>query len=561
VATGRLASALLEVGGLITDAAISPDGRHITTVCSLASTIKERYACQVTPDGKAGRLQIWQRQTGRPVFEPVPLPAEPRGLAYSPDGMHLAVCCAGGQILMIDPSTGKVIWRLAHGSYITAENTYPSVKFTRDGTSFLTWGTSGTAEVWETATGKPRYVPVGHAALCYDTDVSRDGRLLVSSSWDGTARVWDFHTGKAVSSPLQHAEWVFSTRFTRDGNSLLTGCRDGTAQLWDWRRGQTVAAFQHKDAVFTAAFTPDDRWVVTASRDGTACLWDRQSSKPVTPFFPFDAAVWCALLTPDGRYAVLAGPWRAMVAWNLEDLRPEREMTVDGLCLLAEVLSGCRLQDGSEVGLTSQDWLDRWRALRAQYPEYGRLEPESAPGWHRSQAEDCQYHGDLRAALWHLDRLIATAPRDAEVWRFRGRIHAELGEWLEAAGDHGELIEQEPESWEARYGRGVALLRAKKHLAAIADLSAALAIDERHPMVLEQRALAYLEQGQYERAVSDCEAALKLDPIFARAYYSRGLALKAMGRTQQGEADLHQARALDTRLTGPGIHPPTPSLR
>jgi WD40 repeat protein/Flp pilus assembly protein TadD len=547
VATGRPAGPLLEVGGLITNAALSPDGCHVATLCSLASTPEERNASEVVPEGKAGRLQIWSWQTGRPACDPVPLPAEPRGVAYSPDGMHLAAHCAGGQIVMIDPPTGKVIRRLRHGRSITADNTYPSVMFTRDGASFLTWGANETTQVWETATGKPRHAPLSHKSLCYGVDVSRNGRLLVTSSWDGTARVWDFQSGQPISEPLHHADWVFSACFTRDGNLVLTGCRDGTAQLWDWRKGQTLTAFQHKDAVFTAAFSPDERWVVTASRDDTACIWDRQTGRPVTPSFPLPSDVWCALVTPDGRYAVLAGPPRALVAWSLEDLRPEKEKPVDDLCLLAEILSGYRLQDGSEVGLTTTDWLERWRAWRAKYPVYGQVEPGSAPGWHRFQAEDCEANGDLQAALWHLDHLIETAPHDAELRGFRGRISARLGHWLEAAADYGEMIDRAA-SWEALYLRGLALHMAKKHAAAIADFSAALLIDQQHAMVLQQRALAYLEGGQHQKAISDCDLALKLDPIFAPAFYTRGLAYKEMGRTQQADADRRQAKALNPQV-------------
>jgi WD40 repeat protein len=548
VATGRPASPLLEVGGLITDAALSPDGRQVATLCSLAGTREERYAYKLDPEGKAGRLQIWSRQTGQPMLHPLPLPAEPRGVAYSPDGTLLAAICTGGQIAFVDPATGKVIRRLEHGNFVRGDNTWPSVRFTRDGANFLTWGCNSTVRVWETATGQPRYAPLLHQECCYDPVISADGRMLVTCSRDNTARVWDFQTGQPLSEPLRHPEWVFSACFSRDGDYVLTGCRDGAALLWDWRTGQIVRTFQHRDAVFSAAFTPDERWVVTASRDRTACVWDRQTGRPVTPFLPFRGDVWCGLVTPDGQYAVLAGAAPNVLAWSLDDLGTENEMPVDDLCLLAEVLSGNQLQTGSDTGLTTEAWLVRWRALRAKYPDYGRVDPADSAAWHRCLAQEYAADGDPRAALWHLDRLMEAAPADAELRSFRGRIFAQLDRWREAAADYSEVTAREPENWDARLQRGNALLMEKNYAAAIADFSAALRIDRRHPMVLALRAWAYFKEGQHEKAVADCDEALNLDPILAPAYYARGLAHKGLGQVQEGELDHRRAITLDARF-------------
>jgi serine/threonine protein kinase/WD40 repeat protein/regulator of sirC expression with transglutaminase-like and TPR domain len=549
VATGRPGGPLLEVGGLVTDAALSPDGRHVGTLCSLAGTEEERYAPQVLPEGKAGRLQIWDWQTGKPIFDPLPLPAEPRGLAYSADGKHLAAICAGGQVLLVDPATGKATRRLEHGCLRSANNTYPSVMFSQDGASLLTWGTRETLRVWDTATGKPRYAPLVHDSICFFASLSADGKLLVTSSWDQTARVWDFKTGRPLSRPLSHPEWVFSACFARDGQHVLTGCRDGLARVWDWRRCRIVGApLKHTDVVFSAAFTPDERWVVTASRDHTARVWHRETGKPATPFFELHGDVWNALVTPDGRYAVLAGWARQLVAWSLDDLAPGNDVHVNDLCLLGEVLSGHRLLEGSAVGLTSQEWLDRWRAWRGKRPSYGQLDDADAPAWHRQQAEECAAEGQWTAAVWYLDRLLAAVPRDVDARAARGRIHLGLNQWQLAAADFSAVIELQPESWEPRFERGLAHLLAGKHAEAIADFSAALRLDPHHAMVLARRGWAYLKQGEHEKAVADCDAAVKLDPIFALAYYTRGLAHKALGHAKEGEADYQKAVQLDPAI-------------
>jgi len=476
------------------------------------------------------------------------MPSEPRGVAYSPDGSLLATICTGGQILLVDPGAGTLNRRLEHGDFLRGENSWPSVRFTPDGASFLTWGCDNKVQVWKTASGRPRYPALIHQETCYDPMISADGRLLVTCSRDNTARVWDFQSGQPIGDPLRHPDWVFSACFSRDGNYVLTACRDGAALIWNWRTRQIVQTFQHKDAVFSAAFTPEERWVVTASRDRTTCIWDRLTGKPVTPFLPFRGDVWCCMVTPGGQYAILAGGDQNVLAWSLDDLGTEHEMPVDDLCLLAEVVSGNRLQSGSDSGLTTDAWLARWREWHAKYPDYGRVDPADSDAWHRSLAREYAADGAPQAALWHLDRLIEAAPADVELRGFRARILADLDRWPEAAADFEEVAKREPENWEARYERGHALLMEGLYEAAIEDFSAALWIDRQHPVVLQERATAYLEEGRHESAISDCDLALTLDPVFAPAYYTRGIAYKKMGRTQEGEADRRRAIALDPQI-------------
>ncbi len=285
--------------------------------------------------------------------------------------------------------------------------------------------------------------------------------------------VWNFKTGQPISATLRHPDWVYTACFSRDGNNVLASCRDGSALLWDWRSTKVLRTFPHKDAVYTATFTQNERWIVTSSRDGTACVWDRHTARPVSPFLEFGGNAWCSLVTPNGRRAVLAGGGRHLLSWSLDDLTAETTMPLDDLCRAAEVLSGNELRAGSDAGLTSEAWLDRWRLLRVKYPGFGRVDPADSPAWHRCLASEYEADGDEQAALWHLDRSIATDPADRDLRSFRGRVFARLGQWREAAADYAKVIEGDPGSWESRWRRGDALLMANDYAGAIAELSRA----------------------------------------------------------------------------------------
>jgi serine/threonine protein kinase/WD40 repeat protein/Flp pilus assembly protein TadD len=547
-ATGRPAGSLLEVGGLLTGAALSPDGRHAVTCCSLAVTPHERYAPQFDPARRAGRVQFWDWRKGKPLFDPVATPSEPRGVAYRPDGKQAAVICGGGQVLILDPARGRVLRRLEHGALPSTEHLYPSVRFTPDGRSLVTFGSDHAVRVWATATGRPRFPPLAHRQVCYDADISRDGRLLLSSSWDNTARVWDLFTGRPLAGPLRHPDWVFGCSFCRTGDKVLTACRDGKARLWDWQKGQLLCPpFKHPDAVFSAVFTPDERSVVTASRDGTVRVWERHTGKPITPPAAAGGVVWNALVTPDGSQVVAGGEFRALVLLPLADLHRRDGLPPEDLCLWGELLSGHRLQGGDVEGLTTQEWLDRWQTFRRRHPE-GKLTSAPPSAWHRHQADECAAAGQWSAALWHLDRLVQAAPTDPAVRRARAEVYEYLKDWSKAAADYTELLKARPEHWEARFDRGTALLLAGKYDGAIADFTAALRQEPHHAMALHQRGRAHFERGDYGKAITDCTAALRLDPVYVWAYYLRSLAYRKQGDKAKAEADWRMAVQLNPSL-------------
>ena len=390
IETGKPAGPELPIGGLLVNAALAPQESQALTLCSLAPTRAERDAVLVQPLGVAGRVQFWDWRKGEALFQPLPMPSEPRGVNYSSDGKQAAVLCTGGQIYLLDTANGKVIRQLEHGSQ-GEQNTYPGVRFTRDNQTLISWGPNHLVRVWDLTTGKERFPPLVHGLVCYNAAPSRDGSLLVTGSWDHTARVWDLATGKQLAL-LKHPEWVFSAWFDKSENLVLTACRDGMARIWDWRKG-TLAhpPYRHKDAVFTTALTADEKFVVTACRDGTVRLWDRNTARQIAPYFvlrdgrwsweapdPEDRrhSSWNARVTPDGQYALVGGTSPFLYALHLGDLTATHDaadLPLDDPVLLGELLSGFRVVEDRDVeGLTTAEWLARWGSFRERHPGFGK---------------------------------------------------------------------------------------------------------------------------------------------------------------------------------------------
>src|SRR5262249_7161764 len=99
VATGRPAGPTLRPGGLIVDAAFSPNGRTVATLSARDAQTK-----------KGQEVRVWNPTSGQRRWR-VALPSEPRSLSYHPDGRHLAVLCAGGELLVFDPGAGREVQR------------------------------------------------------------------------------------------------------------------------------------------------------------------------------------------------------------------------------------------------------------------------------------------------------------------------------------------------------------------------------------------------------------------------------------------------------------------
>jgi WD40 repeat protein len=362
VASGLPAGPALAPGALILGTAFSPDGRQVATLSGRET--------------KAPRLHLWDWRTGKLWALAVTLPSEPRGLDYRPDGACLAVYCAGGELVLVDPRHGSILrqWRVPPNTnppthYINGNG---AVRFGPDGKRIFLWGTNQGLRAYDAETG--RADPAFELdVVCHDVHFSADGHLVAIAAFDGTARVLSYATGQLDGAPLKHPDWVFDAQFSPDGRHLLTTCRDSMARVWDWKARRLVSPpLVHGNEVHAAAFTPDGNWVVTASLDRTARVWDWRTGMPVTPGLPLRGRGLNVAVTADSRYAVVGGFAVALEVIHLADLAEDEELDAEDLCQWAEVLSGQRVHEGGGVAnLTAQEWLDRWQAFHPRHPGYG----------------------------------------------------------------------------------------------------------------------------------------------------------------------------------------------
>jgi WD40 repeat protein len=214
------------------------------TLCDLAanrgipltSTSKEQNPPGVafSPDGAwlltvhDSELNFWDARNGARIWGPVPRAgASDDCVNFSPDGVHFAVCGAGGVVEVRETASGKPAYRLQH------RGTVGDAVFSRDGKLIATCAfaqlTSGNAQVWDAATG----VPVTDQLIAGEIQrvvFSPDGELLAATDKGDGVRIWSIATGKECFDVIPHAIAGFAPSFSRDGKRLLTVI-NGIAQL------------------------------------------------------------------------------------------------------------------------------------------------------------------------------------------------------------------------------------------------------------------------------------------------------------------------------------------
>ena len=199
------------------------------------------------PTGKPATFKSGTGRAADGSIGPVPMPAEPRGLAFRPDGRTLAVVCADYRVVLVDPATGPSVHNLDPGSARgprtrTCGRSNGEALFSPDGRFLLDLGAradparleSGQrpASAYSDRTPNESRHAAFNPAAPHDSGHGRAGQHWSES---GT-----FQPGSSWPSS-RSPRWVQMLAFSPDGTELISGCSDGLIRSWDWRTGDAEA--------------------------------------------------------------------------------------------------------------------------------------------------------------------------------------------------------------------------------------------------------------------------------------------------------------------------------
>ena len=180
--------------------------------------------------------------------------------------------------------------------------------FRSDGKVVLTGSVDGTAQMWDSSSGRPLLPPMRHGDQVLSIAFSPDGRLALTGGSDGKARLWNADCGDPVGPAAVHGSNVWSVAFSSDGRLFLTYGEDQTVRLWETKSGRSVSPCFGHGGKSGPRFSPEGRWVVCGDSGGTARLWDVASGEPVASAFRTAAQSTQRCFRPTAVGSPLAAP-------------------------------------------------------------------------------------------------------------------------------------------------------------------------------------------------------------------------------------------------------------
>ncbi len=217
------------------------------------------------------------------------------------------------------------------------------VRFCDDGSRFVVAG-GGTAQAWTAATGQPAGPVVqvgGLARKLMPSHLCRDGSRLVTWDDEKTLSIWDLASGKRLFSPVGHpsapvifgpkdsAEWVQDAALSPDGRRLAVGIpSSGTLAVWDMDAGRLLHhQSRFRGSVLQLVFSGNGQRILLSSTDTIARAFDADTGRPAGP--PVHVQQVSLATDIDGvgrRLAVFDPVLQAIGVWDID--RGDRILTL-----------------------------------------------------------------------------------------------------------------------------------------------------------------------------------------------------------------------------------------
>ena len=283
-----------------------------------------------------------------------------QGLAFSPDGSHLA---SAGQVLRMFKRTGT----LERSFEKSTGDSATGVAFSPSGRELVCGRARGSVEIWNIDTGKLIRTFKAHEGRVEALAASPDGSLLASGSDHGQLRLWSWdgqrkgelsgHDGTAIVSGIAFSpdssriasvaakavllhrrdgtkekrlatrhEWsnVNDVAFSPNGKELATP-ENQNLRIWDLASGQSHLLTGHSALVQALAYDVTGQHILSASSDTSARLWNLSNRSPM--ILVARNTEWVSA-TPDGIFDAsphggeLVAMTRGLDAWAVDQFAP-----------------------------------------------------------------------------------------------------------------------------------------------------------------------------------------------------------------------------------------------
>lgn len=225
---------------------------------------------------KTGHLRLWslpeERCVGVLEFE-----LEILDIAIHPENQWMAVALLGGQVDLLDISSGRKIGTIRSGTPPVA-----SLAFSPDQKYLLCGLSSGALEIWNLQERRKQCTLRAHEAPINRIVFNPSGRLVALASNDRSASIWDLKTERRLREFSDFRRPVQSVSFAGKGQFLLTGGGEMVLRLFDVRQGEQFRSLKgHEAMVWDMVYLEQQELAISCSADKSLRVWDFQSFREI----------------------------------------------------------------------------------------------------------------------------------------------------------------------------------------------------------------------------------------------------------------------------------------
>jgi WD40 repeat protein len=178
----------------------------------------------------SGMVQVWRIETNELVAEQQTHEGSILAIAFSPDGLQLAVAAENIQV-----------WDVSCMHAFTEHTRYVCcLSFSPDGRQIVSGSADHTAIIWNVEEGRMWAQLGGHTGAVKAVAFSGDGTRVVTGSNDRTLRVWDAQTGECLFWMVGHTAPIYWVWFSPDNTQIISVGASNRHRVWDAASGKEI---------------------------------------------------------------------------------------------------------------------------------------------------------------------------------------------------------------------------------------------------------------------------------------------------------------------------------
>lgn len=297
----------------------------------------ESYIQAVTPDGKVfitkrnGDLridiQVYDVETGNLINTLKTYEDRINQLAITTDNTK-AVSVSGGNLIIWDLKTGRVIHKLVH-KLTGHTSTIRDLKLTSDNTKAVSVS-DGTLIIWDLETGKALHKLLSNKNDFDTIELTADSSKVISTLGNGTFQVWDLITGALINTFNLDNKRFNCFTLVSDNCRVISDSSGDEPLVWDLNTGEIIYKLKdHKKSISGLVVTTDNSKAISLSSDDrTMIVRDLKTGKIINQIKGL-SKYHDRLYTLDNDIAITSS-WNTSVLWDLKTGKKLQEINSGG---------------------------------------------------------------------------------------------------------------------------------------------------------------------------------------------------------------------------------------